>query len=110
MDEFYFAEDLLPKKKEEETEEEIKQELKQLEKISVSLNKEDCGDKIVEEGFRPPMNSIVAEGFRLPESDNCRCSLREERRWKSKAFRYTKIVKTDPDKNEMQGALKGKSF
>lgn len=47
MDEFYFAEDLLPKKKEEETEEEIKQELKQLKKIPISLNKQDCGDKIM---------------------------------------------------------------
>lgn len=47
MDEFYFAEDLLPKKKEEETEEEIKQELKQLKKIPIPLNKQDCGDKIM---------------------------------------------------------------
>jgi len=47
MDEFYFAEDLLPKKKEEETEEEIKQELKQLKKIPIYLNKQDCGDKIM---------------------------------------------------------------
>jgi site-specific DNA-methyltransferase (adenine-specific)/adenine-specific DNA-methyltransferase len=47
MDEFYFAEDLLPKKKEEETKEEIKQELKQLKKIPIPLNKQDCGDKIM---------------------------------------------------------------
>ena len=47
MDEFYFAEDLLPKKKEEETEDEIKKELKHLKKISIPLNKEDCGDRIM---------------------------------------------------------------
>lgn len=47
MDEFYFAEDLLPKKKEEETEDEIKKELKQLKKILIHLNKQDCGDKIM---------------------------------------------------------------
>src|SRR3989338_5381027 len=47
MDEFYFAEDLLPKKKEDETEDEIKKELKHLKKISIPLNKEDCGDRIM---------------------------------------------------------------
>lgn len=47
MDEFYFADDLLPKKKEEETEEEIKEELKHLDMISIPLNRQDCGDKIV---------------------------------------------------------------
>lgn len=47
MDEFYFAEDLLPKKKEEETEDEIKEELKQLNEITIPLNKDDCGDKLM---------------------------------------------------------------
>jgi len=47
MDEFYFAEDLLPEKKEDETEDEIKKELKHLKKISIQLSKEDCGDKIM---------------------------------------------------------------
>lgn len=47
MDEFYFADDLLPKKKEEGTEEEIKEELKHLDMISIPLNRQDCGDKIV---------------------------------------------------------------
>jgi site-specific DNA-methyltransferase (adenine-specific)/adenine-specific DNA-methyltransferase len=48
MDEFYFAEDLLPKKKKDkETEEEIKQELKQLERIPITLSKQECGDKIM---------------------------------------------------------------
>lgn len=47
MDEFYFAEDLLPKKRQEETEDEIKKELKQLEKILIPLKKQDCGDKIM---------------------------------------------------------------
>ena len=47
MDEFYFAEDLLPEEKEDETEDEIKKELKHLKKISIPLNKEDCGDRII---------------------------------------------------------------
>jgi site-specific DNA-methyltransferase (adenine-specific)/adenine-specific DNA-methyltransferase len=47
MDEFYFAEDLLPEKKEDETEDEIKKELKHLKKISIPMNKEDCGDRIM---------------------------------------------------------------
>ncbi|MEK9150120.1 MAG: hypothetical protein AAB267_08770, partial [Candidatus Desantisbacteria bacterium] len=47
MDEFYFAEDLLPKKREEETEEEIKEELKHLKNIAISLNKQDCGDRVM---------------------------------------------------------------
>lgn len=47
MDEFYFAEDLLPKRKEEETEDEIKKELKQLNMISIPLSKDDCGDKLM---------------------------------------------------------------
>jgi site-specific DNA-methyltransferase (adenine-specific)/adenine-specific DNA-methyltransferase len=47
MDEFYFAEDLLPERKEEETEEEIKKDLKQLRKILIPLDKHDCGDKIM---------------------------------------------------------------
>lgn len=47
MDEFFFAEDLLPEKKQDETEDEIKKELKHLKKISIPLNKEDCGDKIM---------------------------------------------------------------
>lgn len=47
MDEFYFAEDLLPEKKEDETEDQIKKELKHLKKISIPMNKEDCGDRIM---------------------------------------------------------------
>jgi len=52
MDEFYFAEDLLPKKKEpkkedEQTEDEIKKDLKRLDRIVIPLNKEDCGDKVM---------------------------------------------------------------
>lgn len=47
MDEFHFAEDLLPKKNEEETEDEIKKELRHLKNITIPLNKEECGDKIM---------------------------------------------------------------
>lgn len=47
MDEFHFAEDLLPKKNEEETEDEIKKELRHLENITIPLNKEECGDKVM---------------------------------------------------------------
>lgn len=52
MDEFYFAEDLLPKKKktekeDEQNEDEIKEDLKRLDRLVIPLNKEDCGDKIM---------------------------------------------------------------
>lgn len=52
MDEFYFAEDLLPKKKktekeDEQNEDEIKEDLKRLDMLVIPLNKEDCGDKIM---------------------------------------------------------------
>lgn len=47
MDEFHFAEDLLPKKNEEETEDEIKKELRLLRNITIPLNKEECGDKVM---------------------------------------------------------------
>ena len=47
MDEFYFAVDLLPNQKEEETEDEIKNELKQLNEITIPLHKDDCGDKLM---------------------------------------------------------------
>lgn len=47
MDEFHFAEDLLPKKNEEETEDEIKKELRHLKNITIPLIKEECGDKVM---------------------------------------------------------------
>jgi site-specific DNA-methyltransferase (adenine-specific)/adenine-specific DNA-methyltransferase len=52
MDEFYFAEDLLPKKKktekeDEQNENEIKEDLKRLDRLVITLNKEDCGDKVM---------------------------------------------------------------
>lgn len=47
MDEFHFAEDLLPKKNEEETEDEIKKELRHLKNITIPLDKEECGDKVM---------------------------------------------------------------
>ena len=52
MDEFYFAEDLLPKKRKTEKEDEqnedaIKEDLKRLNRLVIPLNKEDCGDKIM---------------------------------------------------------------
>jgi adenine-specific DNA-methyltransferase len=52
MDEFYFAEDLLPKKKkteseDEQNEDEIKEDLKRIDKLVIPLNKEDCGDKVM---------------------------------------------------------------
>ena len=46
MDEFYFAEDLLGNKK-EETEEEIREDLKHKEEIVITINKDDCGEKIM---------------------------------------------------------------
>ncbi len=52
MDEFYFAEDLLPKKKkteneDEQNENEIKEDLNRLDRLVIQLNKEDCGDKVM---------------------------------------------------------------
>jgi site-specific DNA-methyltransferase (adenine-specific)/adenine-specific DNA-methyltransferase len=47
MDDFHFAEDLLPKKKGNESEDEIKEDLKHLEEIVIPLDSEDCGEKIV---------------------------------------------------------------
>lgn len=52
MDEFYFAEDLLPEQKKAEKEDElneneIKEDLKRLDRLVIPLNKEDCGDKIM---------------------------------------------------------------
>ena len=49
MDEYFFAEDLLPKKykKSDEPEENLKKELKQQKEIVISLNKKDCGKKIM---------------------------------------------------------------
>lgn len=52
MDEFYFAEDLLPKKKktekeDDQNEDEIKEDLKRLDRLVIPLNKDDCGDKIM---------------------------------------------------------------
>lgn len=47
MDEFHFAEDLLPKKNKEETEDEIKKELRHLKNITIPLVKEECGDKVM---------------------------------------------------------------
>lgn len=47
MDEFHFAEDLLPKRNDEETEDEIKKELRHLKNITIPLNKEECGDKVM---------------------------------------------------------------
>lgn len=47
MDEFHFAEDLLPKRNEEETEGEIKKELRHLKNITIPLVKEECGDKVM---------------------------------------------------------------
>ncbi|MDI6714155.1 MAG: site-specific DNA-methyltransferase [Thermodesulfovibrio sp.] len=46
MDEFYFAEDLIGKKK-EETEEDIREDLKHKEKIIIPLQLEECGEKIM---------------------------------------------------------------
>jgi site-specific DNA-methyltransferase (adenine-specific)/adenine-specific DNA-methyltransferase len=47
MDDFHFAEDLLPKKKGNESEDEINEDLKHLEEIVIPLDSEDCGEKIV---------------------------------------------------------------
>jgi adenine-specific DNA-methyltransferase len=46
MDEFYFAEDLIEKKK-EETEEDIRKDLKHKEEIIIPLSVEECGEKIM---------------------------------------------------------------
>jgi len=49
MDDYFFAEDLLPNKnkKSDEPEEDLKKELKQQKKIVIPLNKRDCGKKIM---------------------------------------------------------------
>ena len=49
MDDYFFAEDLLPNKnkKSNETEEDLKKELKQQKEIVIPLNKKDCGKKIM---------------------------------------------------------------
>lgn len=49
MDEYYFAEDLLTKKnkKKAEEEENIKEELKKQKIISIELNKNDCGNRLM---------------------------------------------------------------
>jgi site-specific DNA-methyltransferase (adenine-specific)/adenine-specific DNA-methyltransferase len=46
MDEYYFAEDLLPKRKKGD-EEDIKEELKKQKDIVISLNKKECGKKLM---------------------------------------------------------------
>ncbi|GLI53751.1 hypothetical protein TISLANDTSLP1_14440 [Thermodesulfovibrio yellowstonii] len=47
MDEFYFAEDLIPDKKENETEDEIKEDLSHQEKIVIPIKEDECGDKVM---------------------------------------------------------------
>lgn len=49
MDDYFFAEDLLPNKnkKSDESEEDLKKELKQQKEIIIPLNKKDCGEKIM---------------------------------------------------------------
>jgi len=49
MDDYFFAEDLLPNKnnKSNEPEEDLKKELKQQKEIVIPLNKKDCGKKIM---------------------------------------------------------------
>ncbi len=49
MDDYFFAEDLLPSKnkKSNEKEEDLKKELKQQKEIIIPLNKKDCGEKIM---------------------------------------------------------------
>jgi adenine-specific DNA-methyltransferase len=47
MDNYYFANDLLPKAKKDEDEETIKQELKQQKEIMIELDRDKCGRKVM---------------------------------------------------------------
>jgi site-specific DNA-methyltransferase (adenine-specific)/adenine-specific DNA-methyltransferase len=48
MDEYYFAEDLLPKKKKQkEVEDVLKDELKKQKEVVIGLRKKECGKKLM---------------------------------------------------------------